>query len=361
MAVLQEFKCPCCDGGIEFDSSAQKMKCPYCDSEFDIDTLTSYQSAVEKQGEDAMQWDVSAGQQWTEDEISGMRTYVCQSCGGEIVGDANMGATQCPFCDNPVVVKGQFTGDLKPDLVIPFKLSKKDAKEALKKHYGGKPLLPKIFKDENRIEEVKGIYVPFWLFEADADAFIRYKATRVRRWSSGDYNYTETKHYSVIRGGNLGFDWVPVDASSKMADDLMESIEPFDLAGAVDFQTAYLSGYLADKYDVTAEESVERANERVRNSTEIAFATTVHGYDSVIPVSSSIQLQNGKAKYALYPVWLLNTTWNGKKFTFAMNGQTGKLVGDLPMDKAAYRKWLLGLTAVFTAVAYGLGYLLWLL
>ena len=361
MAVLQEFKCPCCDGGIEFDSSAQKMKCPYCDSEFDIETLSSYQSAMEKQGEDAMQWDVSAGQQWTEDETSGMRTYVCQSCGGEIVGDANMGATQCPFCDNPVVVKGQFAGDLKPDLVIPFKLSKQDAKEALKKHYGGKPLLPKIFKDENRIEEVKGIYVPFWLFEADADAFIRYKATRVRRWSSGDYNYTETSHYSVIRGGNLGFDWVPVDGSSKMADDLMESIEPFDLTGAVDFQTAYLSGYLADKYDVTAEESVERANERVRNTTEIAFAATVHGYDSVIPVSSSIQLQNGKAKYALYPVWLLNTTWNGQKFTFAMNGQTGKLVGNLPLDKAAYRKWFFGLTAAFAAVAYGLSYLLWLL
>ena len=203
--------------------------------------------------------------------------------------------------------------------------------------------------------------MPFWLFEADADAHIRYKATRVRRWSSGNYDYTETSHYSVIRGGNLGFDWVPVDGSSKMEDDLMESIEPFDLSGAVDFQTAYLSGYLADKYDVTAEQSVERANQRVRNSTQDAFAATVQGFDSVVPVSSSIQLQNGKAKYALYPVWLLNTNWNGKKFTFAMNGQTGKLVGDLPLDKGAYRKWLVGLSAVFTAVAFGLSYLWWLL
>ena len=141
----------------------------------------------------------------------------------------------------------------------------------------------------------------------------------------------------------------------------MESIEPFDLSGAVDFQTAYLSGYLADKYDVTAEQSVERANERVRNSTQDAFAATVQGFDSVVPVSSCIQLQNGKAKYALYPVWLLNTNWNGKKFTFAMNGQTGKLVGDLPLDKAAYWKWLIGLSAVFTGVAFGLSYLWWLL
>jgi DNA-directed RNA polymerase subunit RPC12/RpoP len=361
MAVLQEFKCPCCDGGIEYDSKAQKMKCPYCDNEFDVETLSSYQSALENQRDDAMEWDVSAGQEWTEDETTGMRTYVCQSCGGEIVGDANMGATECPFCGIPVVVKGQFAGALKPDLVIPFKLDKKDAIHALKKHYCNKRLLPKVFKDENRIEEVKGIYVPFWLFEADADAFIRYHATRVRRWSSGNYDYTETSHYSVLRGGNLGFDWVPVDGSSKMEDDLMESIEPFDLNDAVDFQTAYLSGYLADKYDVTAEQSVERANQRVRNSTEDAFAATVMGFHTVVPTSSNIQLQNGKAKYALYPVWLLNTTWNGQKYTFAMNGQTGKLVGDLPLDKAAYKRWLFGLTGVFAAIALGINYLLWLL
>ena len=361
MAVLQEFKCPCCDGGIEFDINSQKMKCPFCDNEFEVETLMSYQKSLDDQGQDQMDWEIAAGQEWTEDETTGMRTYICETCAGEIVGDASIGATECPYCGNPVVMKGQFAGDLKPDLVIPFKLDKKAAKEALKKHYGGKRLLPKVFKDQNRIEEVKGIYVPFWLFEADADAHIRYKATKVRRWSSGNYDYTETSHYSVIRGGNLGFDWVPVDGSSKMEDDLMESIEPFDLSGAVDFQTAYLSGYLADKYDVTAEQSVERANERVRNSTQDAFAATVQGFDSVVPVSSSIQLQNGKAKYALYPVWLLNTNWNGKKFTFAMNGQTGKLVGDLPLDKGAYRKWLVGLSAVFTAVAFGLSYLWWLL
>lgn len=141
----------------------------------------------------------------------------------------------------------------------------------------------------------------------------------------------------------------------------MESIEPFDLSGAVDFQTAYLSGYLADKYDVTAEQSVERANQRIRNTTQDAFAATVQGFSTVMPVASNIQLQNGKAKYALYPVWLMNTKWNGKKYTFIMNGQTGKLVGDLPLDKAAYRKWLFGLSGIFAAAAFGISYLLWLL
>ena len=97
MAVLQEFKCPCCDGGIEFDSRSQKMKCPFCDTEFDVETLVSYQKDLQEAADDDMQWDVAAGQEWTEDETTGMRTYVCETCAGEIVGDANLGATACPF------------------------------------------------------------------------------------------------------------------------------------------------------------------------------------------------------------------------------------------------------------------------
>lgn len=123
----------------------------------------------------------------------------------------------------------------------------------MQRHYKGKKLLPKIFKKENHIDEIKGVYVPFWLFDADADADIRYKATRVRTWSDSDYDYTETSYYSIGRSGDIGFDRVPVDGSSKMPDDLMESIEPFKFEDAVDFKTAYLAGYLADKYDVTAE------------------------------------------------------------------------------------------------------------
>ena len=337
------------------------MKCPYCDSEFEVETLLQYQDELNRASGDDMHWDTSSGQEWTEDETTGLRIYVCNTCSGEIVGDENLGATACPFCGNPVVMKGQFSGELKPDLVIPFKLDKKAAKEKLKQHYKGKKLLPKVFMTENHINEIKGMYVPFWLFEADADADIRYKATRVRTWSDSNYYYTETQYYSVTRGGKLGFDWVPVDGSTKMEDTLMESLEPFNIADAVDFKTAYLAGYLADKYDVDAQESVKKANQRVRTSTERAFAKTVTGYSTVTPVATNIHLKNGKAKYALFPVWLLNTTWDGKKYTFAMNGQTGKMVGDLPMDKGLYRKWLFGVTAAGGAAVFALSYLMWML
>ncbi len=361
MDVMQNYKCPCCGGAVEFSADAQKLKCPYCDSEFEVDALKSYDAEVSNQQEDDMNWNTDAGESWQPGEEEGLRVYVCSSCGGEIVGDENMAATLCPFCDNSVVLKGQFSGDLKPDLVIPFKLDKKAAKEALINHYKGKKLLPKVFKDENHLDEIKGIYVPFWLFDTDTDANVRYRATRTRAWSDSKFNYMETSYFAVTRGGTVGFENVPVDGSSKMADDLMESIEPFNIAEGVDFKTAYLAGYLADKYDVSSEESIKRANERIKKSAEDAMASTVHGYATVVPEHSSVRFNNGRARYALYPVWILNTTWKDKKYTFAMNGQTGKFAGDLPCDKGLFKKWLFSLTGAIAAGCFALSYLIWLL
>ena len=360
MSVLQQYKCPCCDGAIEFSSQEQKMVCPYCDTEFEVETLREYDQMLNESIEDNMEWNTPSGDQWQEGETEGLRVYICNSCGGEIVGDETLAASSCPFCDNPVVMMGQFAGDLRPDYVIPFKFDKNAAITALHNHYKGKVLLPKVFKDENHIKEVKGLYVPVWLFDADADAHIRYRATRTRHWSDSNYNYTETSYYMVIRAGNIGFANVPVDGSTKMDDALMESIEPFSMKDAVDFQTAYLSGYFADKYDVDSEASVSRANERIKRSTEDAFRSTVNGYTSVIATDSRVALHNGQAKYALYPVWILNTQWKDQTYTFIMNGQTGKFAGNLPMDKGAFWKWFFGIFIIAAILLFAVRYLLWL-
>ena len=361
MAELLEYKCPCCGGAIGFDSSLQKMKCPYCDTEFEMETLKEYDDALKSETPDILDWETKAGKEWHGGEESNIRSYVCNSCGGEIVGDQNTAAMSCPFCGNPVVMTGNLSGTLKPDLVIPFKLDKNAAKLALADHLKGKRLLPKVFKAENHIDEILGIYVPFWLFDADADANIRYRATRVRAWCDSRYDYTETSYFSVLRAGSIGFNAVPVDGSSKMADDLMESIEPFDISGAVDFQTAYLAGYFADKYDIDAEQSINRANERVKQTSEQAFADTVKGFATVVAEATSIQLKHGRARYALYPVWILNTTWKGNKYTFAMNGQTGKFAGDLPMDKGAWWRYFLIAASAASVACYAAVWLLRLL
>ena len=361
MPEQQQYKCPRCGGALAFDSDIQKMKCPYCDTEFDVQTLQSYDDILNQKGEDGVNWEKPAGAEWQEGEQEGLRSYVCKSCGGEIIGDENMAASSCPFCGNPVIMMEQFAGKLKPDYVIPFKLNKEAAKAGLRKHLQGKKLLPKVFSEENHIDEVKGIYVPFWLFDADAHVNLRYRGTRVRVWSDSNYNYTDTSYYAVQREGDLPFSHVPVDGSSKMNDELMEALEPFDFSQAVPFQTAYLAGYLADKYDVDIEGSMERASTRIKTSAEQAVASTISGYNTLVPEGKSVQLYNGRAHYALYPVWLLNTTWQGQRYTFAMNGQTGKFVGNLPMDKGAFRKWFWGLTGLVGAAVFALAFLFWLL
>ena len=359
LPVLQDFKCPCCDGAIAFDSTLQKMKCPYCDTEFEVETLKELDAALKEEKPSDFTWESQPEGQWSQDEAQGLRTFTCQFCGGEIVADMNTAATSCPYCDNPVVMSGQFTGTLRPDLVIPFKLSKEQAKAALQQHLQKKPLLPKLFKTQNRIESIQGIYVPFWLFDTQADASIRYKATRVRHWSDSNYDYTRTSYYSLFRQGSIAFDNVPVDGSSKMDNELMESIEPYDVSQGVDFQTAYLAGYLADKFDVEAEVCKTRANQRIQSSTESAFADTAEGYTTVIPEHTNINLHDGRVRYALLPAWILTTRWQDKTYTFAVNGQTGKMVGNLPIDWKKFWTYLLsiglGSGALISAIACLLG------
>lgn len=352
--ALQEYKCPCCGGAIEFNSDVQKMKCPYCDTEFEMEALKSYDLKLEETP-DEMEWEKTAGSEWTEDEASGIRRYVCESCGGEILGDENTAATSCPYCNNPVVMMQSLSGNLKPDYVIPFKVDKKSAKEQLMKHLEGKKLLPKVFKDQNHIDNIKGIYVPFWFFDADVSADMRFKGTKVRTWEDKNNIYTETSFYGINRAGSIQYGNVPVDGSTKMDDALMESIEPFVFSDAVDFQTAYLAGYFADKYDVDEESSIPRANSRIKVSTENAFKNTVVGYDSVNVEQSTVYLSNNKAKYVLCPVWVLNTTWNDQQYTFAMNGQTGKFVGNLPMDKSLYWKYFAKIGAGVAAAVFAIG------
>ena len=183
---LMEYKCPNCGGAIRFDTAAQKMKCPYCDTEFDMDTLKDYDNILNGDEKETINWSAPKGS-WEEGERDGLSVYSCNSCGGEIVGDDTLGATSCPFCGNPVVMTGKWEKGLRPDLVIPFKLDKKQAKEKFYNFLKGKILLPKVFKDENNIEEIKGLYVPFWLYDAATNSRFRFKCKKIRSGSDSSY------------------------------------------------------------------------------------------------------------------------------------------------------------------------------
>ena len=368
-AQVTNYQCPGCTGPLHFVGSSGKLECDYCGASYDVAEIEALYAEKEEKAAAAQQaaeekaaagkeasadggdWDTSGfSDDWGE-EADKMKAYCCPSCGAELLCDESTAATSCPYCGNPTVVPGQFSGELKPDYILPFKLSREDAIKALKEHYKGKILLPKTFTDENHVQEIRGVYVPFWMFDGKAEGDAHYEATRSYSYTSGDYEVTKTEHFDIYRAGSVTFERVPVDASSKMPDDHMDSIEPYDYAGLKPFSTAYLPGFLADKYDVSVADSRDRADTRCAASLEMALRRTADQYDACIPLNQNIRLKRGKVHYALLPVWMLHTKWNGKDFLFAMNGQTGRLVGDLPTDMGKFWTTFAAIAIPVTALA----------
>ena len=357
-------KCPACTGPLHFAGDSGKLECEYCGSSFEVEEIealyaakeeeavkASEEAAEKKEKEAAEGWDFSSvSDDWGEDAGS-MRAYTCPSCGAELICEETTAATSCPYCDNPTVIPGQFGGTLKPDYVIPFRVSKEDAVKALKNYYKGKKFLPKAFSATNHIEEVKGIYVPFWLFDGTVRGRMTFDCTTVESFTTSDEQVTITKHYHEYRTGEASFEKIPTDASSKMPDAHMDSIEPFDYGEMKPFSTAYLPGFLADKYDVSMEDSAARADARAKNSVRSDMAADAGvGYASCTPRDESLSLERGKVSYALLPVWMLTTKWEGKEFLFAMNGQTGKFIGDLPIAKSKVAAWFAGIAVPLAAL-----------
>lgn len=364
---ITNYQCPACTGPLHFVGESGKLECDYCGSKFDVAEIEAmyaqkeenaqkaHAAAEEKAAQEAQTgeesaWDASGlSSDWGEDGAK-MKAYSCPSCGAELICDETTAASSCPYCGNPTVIPGQFAGSLKPDYIIPFKLDQKAAQAALKAHYKGKRLLPRSFSSENKIREIKGVYVPFWMFDGEADAQADFACTNSREYTSGDYEITETDHFQVKRAGTVSFERIPVDASSKMPDDHMDAIEPFDYGELKPFSTAYLPGYLADKYDVSVEECAKRADRRAENTAIGVLEHDVTRYQTRVCVSHNVSLTRGKVQYALLPVYMLSTKWEGKQFLFAMNGQTGKLIGDLPVSKGKFWAWFGGIAASVTAV-----------
>ncbi len=359
MDTVKNYKCPCCTAPLVFDANTQNLVCESCDNVFPLETIEQMaQSDEASGGSSKYDWEHYEPRSYEDTNDVNLANYSCPSCGAEITGDDTLGATVCPYCGNATVIKGQFEGTLRPDYIIPFKIDKKAAVEAFEKDFKMRPFLPDTFKSKKKIEEMAGVYVPFWMFDCDCDAAISYNAQKVTAWSDANYNYTKTDYFRLFRSGSVGFANIPVDGSEKIDNTYMEAVEPFNYEDSVEFSSAYLSGFLADKYDVSAEDSIERANERVKNSTIEVFGDTTHRYTSIFPESTKIGFSNGKIRYALLPVWMLNIKYMDTMYKFAVNGQTGKVVGQYPVDNGKKWKYFGKIAAISYAVAAILAFLM---
>lgn len=334
------YQCPACGGPLRYDGGKGKLVCDHCDSEFEVAQIEAMFATAEAKAEERA---AGAGAQTLDGG------YVCASCGAQLMTDGTVAVSRCPYCGNQTMQAATFTGDFKPDLVIPFKLDHKAAVAALDEHYKGKILLPREFKTGNHIDEVQGVYVPFWLYDSNANGSATFEATNTRSYMRGDDEIIETDHYTCERSGSMAFTLIPVDGSTRMPDGHMDSIEPYDYQSLVTYSSAYLPGFLANRWDEDVDACRCRAEHRVTKSVENALGETVTGYATVDCTSSNVDCGWHDERCALFPVWMLSTSWEGQNFLFAMNGQTGRLVGDLPISKPK----LIAICAVVFAVLFG--------
>ncbi len=348
------YKCPSCGAPLEFDGYSQEMACDNCGNQFPTETVKQV-DAIEKQSASSpenREWTVDA-KPYSSEEAARTQAFSCSSCGAELITDETTVATNCAFCGSPSIIPTQFDKQTRPAKIIPYLISKEKATAMFHDYFKGKKLIPNLFMKGNTIDEIRKLYVPYWLFDAQANADITYDASQVSTFTTGQYRVTKTRHFLVRRAGTLDFKDLPVDASSKLDNSITESIEPFSMQASIDFSPEKLSGSMANRADVDAEESKRRADARIQQSTESTFRSTVMGYQAVIPRSIKIQVPDGHCSAALFPVWLITTKKESKTYTFAINGQTGELTCNIPYSLPKFLKWLFVLTG---AIALG-GYL----
>lgn len=372
MAVIS-FKCPNCDGELIFDPATQKYKCEYCDSLFSQEELDAMKPAAAAEQEDVYTGAAGSGVTETDTEDPGNAVdasegkivdgeqqeavcYTCPSCGAEIVTDATTAATFCYYCHNPVVLGGRLEGKFLPDKVIPFDVTKAAAVKGFLDYVGKKKFVPRAFFDKKQIESITGVYFPYWLYDVELDGKLQGSARNIRVWRSGDVEYTETKHYAVEREGEVALSNLPENALQKANAKLASGVMPYQFERMKDFHMGYLSGFMAERRDIEQAAVQNKMQSEMRESAEKLLRETVSGYNSVSVQSSHFVPKKERWSYVLLPVWTITYKGHdGKIYYYSMNGQTGKVCGELPVDrkKLALSSILTGLGVLIVGLIGG--------
>ncbi len=343
METAINYKCPNCAAALAFEISTQKWDCHFCNSSFSEQELPRISAQKGEEQIEKSEWSPEA---FTENN---MLAFICPSCGGRVLSDKNTAATFCVYCHNPTVLAAQLQGEYKPARLIPFQKTREEAVAALQKHCRG-PFIPKIFKEYAERGEMTGLYVPYWLFSADADSALSGNAEKISHWSDDDYRYTKTDYYRVERNAIIPFNYVPADASERLDDKLMEGMEPFDYSQLKDFSMEYLSGHFAENFDVDAARSSKRFEERIDKAISEVLMESISGYNSRSGISITREFLNRATLYVMLPVWIIMVKYNDRIHAFAMNGQTGKIAGRLPFSWKRIFAWFGTLAGIFSLV-----------
>lgn len=344
---------------MTFDAASQKLVCPHCGR--GMTNEEAEKMRLEKEARESASGaehggtkdpDEAGESTCKEAERLDFKVYNCATCGAEILTDKYTTATFCSYCGNPALMEDRIEGILRPSYVIPFSIDKNKAMDIFGKWTGKGLLTPSEFKSRNTLEKMTGMYVPYWMYDVRVHVDMNARCTRTTRSVKGNYEYIYTHNYSVIRGADGQYKKVPADASEKLDDGMMDLLEPFNYGGMVDFQEHYLQGYQAERYNFKAEGIADRAIKRVSGYAERDVRQSISGYETVNVLSKNVNTEMTDAKYAMLPMWMLNYRYRDKDYMTVINGQTGKLVGRLPISRAkTWISFLVSTGIVFTVMS----------
>ncbi len=316
------FKCKNCGGNTVYEPGRGSMYCPHCESEDSEETI---------QGGTLMQ---------------------CVNCGAPLTIQEYTSASKCEHCGCYIVFNERIEGVYEPHMLLPFRINKKAAAQALDSEFSRRLFTPSDFLSAKSLESMEGIYVPFWMYDYRAFYDFAGEGIRVKRWTAGNTEYTETSYYEVIRKMDVDFDKIPVDASYAMEDGIMDLMEPYDYRQLQEFDPKYMSGFYGEVYNQGAEELEERAQTKSRSASEELLQESLRAYSNVRPVRKDLRLDKEGVHYALMPVWQYLYRYKGKTYQYHVNGQTGKVIGTTPVSMAKVVSYGISVFAVVTAGCY---------
>lgn len=331
--------CPNCGGNVKFDISSQQLACEYCHQLFDPYAFENKTSDAEEVQSYESDYEVTV--------------FTCPQCGGEILSTDNAAAGFCSFCGASTILYSRISHEHRPNYIIPFKKTKDDCKQAYADMMKRAIFAPKELKDPKAIDSFRGIYMPYWAFYITQKGPVKFYGEKSYR--GGNYVYTD--HYQLTGDIDAYYKGISYDASSSFADNISEHLAPFDLKGMKAFTPGYLSGFYADTADVDASVYQQDA-EDIATSQSVAKLYTVPAFKSVPPkITNNSNLLHTKTQgidSAMLPVWFMSYRKNNRVAYATVNGQTGKVVADIPIDpkKYALGSLLLAIPIFFILAAF---------
>ena len=332
--------CRNCGGQLVFDPTKQKLVCEHCGGEFAPEEydLASKEPYSDKQAESANEIYGTHSE-----ELMDCYVYTCSSCGGEIIINGSEASTKCIYCGNSAVVFSRISKHKRPKYILPFKITKEEAVDSVRKTFKKGIFIPgavKNFKADN----VRGIYIPYWIVDLShkGNVIVSGKNRREKKVQSCYYGRT----------GSMRLTNVPLDASKLLSDESSARLEPYDLKEVVPFDEDYLLGFYSNASDITYGDLRSAASKRARDCfNEAAIESVQVGHSKKIFKEDHVtSIEYPSMTYVMLPAWFITYDYKGQHNTILVNGQTGKIVCGVPWRKGLYFT-LLAISGVILSVA----------